>query len=89
MTFPNKLTQILTLVVLPLAVTACAGSTASTSVKPDVSVTQKCRKPVDLPDRALTQAEAEKYWQKDRLSLLQCGYTKETLVKWLKANGRL
>lgn len=89
MNYPNKPTRILTLGVLLLALTACAGSTKSGSLKPEVYVTQKCSRPVLLPERALTQAEVEKFWAKDRKALLQCGMTKETLLKWLKQNGKL
>ena len=77
------------LAALPLAVTACAGSTKSGNVKPELAVTQKCKLPVSLPDRDLTQAEVEKFWMRDRKALLECGVTKESLVKWLKKNGKL
>ena len=89
MSLRSKLRKTLTLGVLLLAVTGCAASTKSGNIKPELAVTQKCQRPVKLPDRELTQVEVEKYWLKDRKALIQCGVTKEALISWLKKNGRL
>jgi hypothetical protein len=71
-----KLPRILSLLVLPLAVTACAGSTPS--IEPpklaavDRELAKDCDNPTILPDRELTQAEAERYWAQDRFKLVVC-----------------
>jgi hypothetical protein len=90
MNLQSKLRKTLTLSALLLALTACAASTKSgSSAKPELSVTQKCARPVLLPDRELTQADVEKLWVKDRKALVQCGVTKQALVNWLKKNGKI
>jgi hypothetical protein len=38
----------------------------------DPALAADCDAPVALPDRELTQAEAEKYWRKDRAALRVC-----------------
>lgn len=46
-------------------------------------------KPVALPDRALSQAEVEKLWARDRAALTKCGYSLGGLVAFytdLRAN---
>jgi len=64
------------LIVLPLALAACSGSTPSVEdlnlQRPAASLTQECPRPVSLPERVLTQAEVEDYWLVDRRNLLNC-----------------
>jgi hypothetical protein len=66
----------LTLVAFPLA--ACGVSTKSaTAIKPrlasiDSALLKQCRNAVQIPDKALTQADVERYWGSDRASLVEC-----------------
>lgn len=39
-----------------------------------------CPRPVALPDRALTQAEVETLWARDRAALVSCGWKRDALV---------
>lgn len=48
----------------------------------DAAITQPCRRPVAIPDRAITQAEAERYWRVDRASLVRCGAEKREVVRY-------
>jgi len=74
--------RILTLVGLPLALTACAASTAGNPhISPPPSLLAPCDKPVRLPERALTQAEAETLWGRDRAALRRCGERQRGLVE--------
>nr|WP_246825947.1 dehydrogenase [Rhizobium binae] len=67
---------------LCLALPACAVSTRSAKlvvpppppklVRPDSALTARCLGPVDLGDKALTQAQLEKLWITDRERLLTC-----------------
>lgn len=41
-----------------------------------------CARPVRLPKRDLTQAEAERSWSVDRVSLLRCGAEKAEFVRY-------
>jgi len=60
--------------------TACAASPVSSSVGiflPDLPtkyIKTSCV-PVVLPDKALTKAEVEKLWARDRATLVKCGYS--------------
>jgi hypothetical protein len=64
---------------------ACAASPPSSSVGVDLPalpgrfVTTSCR-PGALPDRALTRAEVEKLWARDRSTLSRCGVSLRGLV---------
>ncbi|WP_311043517.1 anaerobic dehydrogenase [Rhizobium bangladeshense] len=40
--------------------------------KPDSMLIERCKGPVDLGDKALTQAQLEKLWITDRERLLTC-----------------
>ncbi|PDS67871.1 anaerobic dehydrogenase [Rhizobium phaseoli] len=40
--------------------------------KPDSTLTARCLGPIDLGDKALTQAQLEKLWITDRERLLTC-----------------
>lgn len=66
-----------------LALTACAGSTVSDlRPAPPPSLTAACARPVALPDRAITQGEAEVFWGRDRRALRACGSRHAGLVDW-------
>lgn len=71
--------------VLPLALTACGGSTgvSVTLPLPPPSLVAACAMPVALPERALTQAETEIYWGRDRGALRACGGQVRGLEDWL------
>jgi hypothetical protein len=64
---------------------ACAVSKPSSSVGIDLPdlpsryLTTSCT-PAVLPDRALTRAEVEKLWARDRARLVKCGYSLGGLV---------
>ena len=67
------------------ALTACAASRPSAEAP--VALPQlpgrlagDCARPVELPARALTQAEVETLWARDRAALVSCGIGKSTLV---------
>jgi hypothetical protein len=57
-------------------VTACAGSTpfvkAPELAVVDPNLAKDCDGPTIIPDRELTQAEAERYWAQDRFRLVVC-----------------
>lgn len=63
----------------------CALSSPSSSVGIDLPalpsryLTVSC-KPTALPDRALTRAEVEKLWGRDRVALSKCGYSLGGLI---------
>ena len=76
--------RILALAALPLALTACAASTvANPSIGPPPSLLVPCAVPVRLPERALTQAEVETFWGRDRAALRRCGERQAALVGWV------
>lgn len=60
-----------------LVQTACGDSTRSDSAPeiadPPTGLTQDCERPVELPQRTLTQSEVEAYWIADRENLIRCG----------------
>ena len=67
--------------ILSLCLSACllAGCAASTpSIKPAVA---HCPAPVTLPDRALTDQEVERFWSRDRASLLDCAGRLAAVIK--------
>jgi|GEM_PF-196349 len=61
--------------------TACAASTEG-KLAPPPSLTVACPAPVALPDRALTQAEVELSWGRDRSALRDCGDRLGALTLW-------
>jgi len=72
---------------------ACAGSIRSTE-PPQLdpapeALTATCPRPVTLPDRALTQAEVEAFWLKDRQRLVECGLTKQAVVEYYTNRDRM
>lgn len=72
----------MTRVAWPCLLAACGGSTASDIVPPPEQVVAACVRPVDLPERALTQAEAEGYWGADRRALRGCAARHAALAAW-------
>src|SRR5262245_23316821 len=76
---------ILTLIVSVLALTACKGSikyTETNLTAADAALSAPCNRPVKLPARALTQADVESYWARDRISLVRCAGEKAELVRY-------
>ena len=60
--------------------TACAASPVSSSVgiflpALPTKFTQTTCAPSTLPNKALTKAEVEKLWARDRATLVKCGYS--------------
>lgn len=60
--------------------TACAVSQPSSSVAINLPAlpakfTQTTCSPATLPAKALTKAEVEKLWARDRATLVKCGYS--------------
>ena len=77
------------LAAFPLALTGCGGSTAVNVVAPPVppSLVAPCATPVTLPERALTQAEVETLWGRDRSALRRCGGQVQGLAGWIAARS--
>lgn len=76
---------ILTLAGSLLVLTACADSITRIDGGPVLrtapdEVTGACLVPATLPNRALTQAEVETLWRRDREALTDCGLTKAAVV---------
>ena len=77
---------ILALGLAGLALTACGGSKGSDLHQgPPPSLTAPCAAPAALPDRAITQGEAEVLWGRDRRALRACGSRHSGLVEWMEA----
>jgi len=72
--------------------TGCAASPGADQVHlpaPPPSLTQPCDLPVTLPDRAITQGEAETFWGRDRSALRACAGRQKGLADWLAAIASL
>lgn len=87
--FFEKAQRILTLIGLPLVLTACADSIDKlaeppTLVDPPGPLVSTCETPVLLPERTLSQSEVERYWLRDRENLLQCGIQLDSLVEFYR-----
>ena len=81
-----RLILIPTLIGLVLALQACAGSTGLVApgdrprlTAPDSYLTEACPDPARLPSGEMTQRDIERYWGKDRASLVECGDRHEAL----------
>ncbi|QUS34933.1 dehydrogenase [Falsirhodobacter algicola] len=59
--------------------TACAASPAA---EPPPALLLPCAAPVDLPDHAMTQAEVELAWGRDRGALRDCAGRLGGLADW-------
>ena len=71
------------MLVLSLSVlTACGDSTIIEAPKPVIpeELMNRSFVPTQLPDMALDQAEVERYWGTDRINLILCENTRESLV---------
>ena len=66
----------LMLIALPLVLGACSASTPSVEElniqRAPASLLQPCPRPVNLPNRELSQSEVEDFWLVDRRNLLNC-----------------
>lgn len=64
--------------------TACSAYKPSASAPillPDISTQiKRCSAPVVLPNRALTQAEVEQLWARDRVALINCGLSLDAVL---------
>lgn len=80
----------LTVGVLLLVLTACGGSTGVRVAHdvPPASLTVVCAAPVHLPERVLTQAEAEAFWGRDRSALRRCGGQVAGLAAWVESEAQ-
>ena len=72
------------LLALPLALTACLGSTAADVEPPPASLVVPCQEPQRLPVRTVTQGEGEVFWGRDRAALRDCGERHGLLVAWAR-----
>lgn len=67
---------------------ACGGSTKldkpGLQANIDNKLLEKCYRPVNLPNRELTQLDIERFWSKDRASLIKCGLSKDKLIAILR-----
>lgn len=75
------------LVALALAVTGCSASTNYVSRAPrldppDSALTQTCPAPQTLPGGPMTQRDIERYWSRDRISLVDCGKRHDALTDY-------
>lgn len=64
---------------------ACGGSTYGDVPLPGDRLLEPCAAPAVLPDRALTQAEVERWWGRDRTTLRDCAGRQALLVSWARA----
>lgn len=84
--------RMLLLTVPLLVLMGCAGSTPSGNIRvdgPSPSLTQPCESPIILPERELRQAEAERFWLRDRRNLVECKSKNEGLVNYVNELGEL
>lgn len=74
------------LLALPFLLAACGASIPSSNPPvldpPPAQLTRSCPRPVDLPDRALSQVEVEELWIRDRQALINCGLSKDAVVRY-------
>ncbi len=82
------------LVGLLLVLTACADSIKSIDGPPQLdpipeNLTNRCARPVVLPDRELTQEEVEMYWLNDRANLVACGLSRDAILEYYRKRDAL
>ena len=83
MKYHSRLQTTLTPSVALLALTACAGSTASALIeRPQESMMEACPAPVSLPAREAAQLEVERWWGADRARLVECASRHAALADW-------
>lgn len=51
---------------------------------PPLEFSQQCSRPVDLPNRELTQSDVETYWITDRSELISCGERHQAIVDFYR-----
>lgn len=84
----QRLLQTLMLGTSVFLLTACFGSGISATDQkpvledPPEELLAPCEDPQRLPNRALTQAEVETLWRRDRANLTACGDTLESLKEF-------
>lgn len=67
---------------------ACAASTPSGEIEVgpvQQAAAEPCAGPVILPDRALSDAELEVFWRRDRIRLVNCREKHAVLADYAKA----
>lgn len=52
------------------------------------STVTRCDRPVALPDAALSRADVERLWARDRAALSRCGLSLEAVVRFYEDLGR-
>ena len=71
-----------------LVLTACEDSIGQSKppviAGPGETLTEPCKPPIELPNRALTQVEVETLWRQDRANLIACGKQLQTLVEIIR-----
>jgi hypothetical protein len=69
-----------------MSLAACSTSRLSTDsapiLLPPIPRTISCERPLLLPDAALTRAQVEQLWARDRANLVKCGASLETLITY-------
>lgn len=82
------------LIGLPFLLLGCAASIQSSTEPPRLAdapaaLAARCATPVRLPERELTQAEVEEYWLRDRQALIECGVSKDALLRYYQNRDAL
>jgi hypothetical protein len=67
--------------------TACGVSTAADIARPTGPLAEPCAQPVALPIRALTQAQVEILWGRDRAALRNCAEMHSLLIDFIDAQA--
>jgi len=77
----------LTLIAGLSGLTACGGLTAPGEIEveaPSAALFARCDRPLLIPERAITQAEAERFWIRDRLALATCADRQAALAAYAR-----
>ena len=73
----TRLLAVLAAISLPLMLGGCTTSTPSASAPIELgaipSSLTHCDRPTALPTAAMSQADVERYWARDRVALEKCG----------------
>jgi hypothetical protein len=67
---------------LVLTASCASRSVEPIPILPPPSLTAPCAPPVSLPEGAMTQAEVEKAWGRDRSALRTCAERHQALASW-------
>ena len=88
----RRLLPILMAALCASLLTACAASTPSAragiALGPLPADLTHCTTPVDLPGAALSRADVERLWARDRVALTRCGANLEALVTYYEDLAR-